>query len=226
MLQRAHIQLYRGPSVADFLASRSADLVIDVGANIGQYASGLRLTGYEGAIHSFEPIDAVHAQLAAAAAGDPHWQVTRSAVGAQAGEVVIGVSHNTVFSSIKKTTERAARFDAASAAVRAETVPITTLDLAMRDVPGTRVFLKIDTQGFEQEVLAGAAETLARCVGLQLELPIEHFYEDVWSFEEALAFARGYGFVPAQIRPVNFSTIDSAVAVEFDCVFRRESASR
>jgi hypothetical protein len=47
-------------------------------------------------------------------------------------------------------------------------------------------------------VLDGATETLKRCVGVQLELPIGHLYEGVWSFREALDYMDGLGFVLAQ----------------------------
>lgn len=220
-LSLARLQVYRGPSAAAFLASRNVDLVIDVGANVGQYARGLRATGYSGEIHSFEPIGAVHEILALAAAKDTHWQVTRSALGSEIGEVAISVSRNTVFSSIKAITEEALRFDSESAPTSEDIVPITTLDHAIESNSSKRIFIKIDTQGFEQEVLAGAEKILEKCVGLQLELPISKFYENVWSIEEALHFMRGKGFIPAQIRPVNFSTTDPVSAVEFDCLFRR-----
>ncbi|HMA11498.1 MAG TPA: hypothetical protein VKO83_06395, partial [Steroidobacteraceae bacterium] len=45
-------EISRTPGQADFLRSRLVDLVLDVGANRGQYASGLRRQGYRGRIHS------------------------------------------------------------------------------------------------------------------------------------------------------------------------------
>ena len=109
-LQRARLgELYRGPSASDFLASRGVDLVIDVGANEGQYAKGLRATGYNGAIQSFEPIAAMYTRLAMAAASDPNWYATQTAIGASKGHATIGVSRNTVFSSIKPLSDQAAK---------------------------------------------------------------------------------------------------------------------
>ncbi|MBY0509067.1 MAG: FkbM family methyltransferase, partial [Rhodospirillaceae bacterium] len=112
-------------------------------------------------------------------------------------------------------------FSAHAGVVRVESVAVVALD--GYDVGAAQaVFLKIDTQGYEREVLAGAGTLLKRCVGLQLELPIEHLYKDVWSFNEALAFVDNLGFVPAQIRMVNALHDDKASALEFDVIFRRK----
>ncbi|MBY0511047.1 MAG: FkbM family methyltransferase [Rhodospirillaceae bacterium] len=97
-------ELSRTPHAQDFLSSRQVDLVLDVGANLGQYARGLRAQGYKGRIHSFEPIKAVHEKLAASAAGDAMWDVSNCAVGAAPGRADINVSDYTVYSSIRPTT--------------------------------------------------------------------------------------------------------------------------
>jgi FkbM family methyltransferase len=221
MLRKKGLQLVREPDLAMFLAVHQVDLVLDIGANVGQFAQGLRRSGYHGRIHSFEPIGDVFDQLAQASSGDPLWSATRSAVGATPGEVAINVSALSVLSSIKPGTPAAAAFDARSAVIRTETVPVTTIaDILSQDAGGA-VFLKVDTQGYEEEVLAGARPVSDRIVGLQLELPISHLYADVWSFEEAVASVRSLGFTPAQFRTVNTVPGDPASALEFDCVFRR-----
>jgi FkbM family methyltransferase len=213
--------LSRTPGAVDFLHSRDVDLVLDVGANSGQYGQSLRDHGYRGRIHSFEPIKAVYEDLTLAAAQDALWSTSQCAMGAADGSAEINVSDFTVFSSIRKSTALSAAFDSTSSVVRKETVKVVTLDSV--DLGAARaVFLKIDTQGYEREVLAGAAQTLARCVGLQLELPVEHLYEDVWSFNEALRYVDALGFAPAQFRMVNPLHDDPAAGIEFDCIFRRK----
>lgn len=220
-LRRAGLQLVREPDLATFLASHQVGLVLDVGANIGQFGQGLRNLGYRGRIHSFEPIGEVFAQLQQASSADPLWSATRSAVGTEPGEVAINVSALSVLSSIKATTAAATSFDARSTVVRTETVPVTTIADILDRENAEAVFLKVDTQGYEKEVLAGAVPALDRIVGLQLELPITRLYADVWTFEEAVASVRALGFTPAQFRMVNTVPGDPASALEFDCVFRR-----
>lgn len=214
-------ELSRTPSAQDFLSSRQVDLVLDVGANLGQYARGLRSHGYKGRIHSFEPIKAVYEKLAASASADEGWDVSNCAVGAAPGCADINVSDYTVYSSIRPTTDLGTDFSRHAKVVRVESVEVVTLDsFAIRAAQA--IFLKIDTQGYEREVLAGARELLKRCVGLQLELPVEHLYKDVWSFNEALAYLDNIGFVPAQFRMVNALHDDKASALEFDVIFRRK----
>jgi len=220
-LRRRGYELSRTPGAVDFLASRDVALVLDVGANTGQYARSLRAHGYKGRIHSFEPIKAVYDTLAQSAARDPLWQVSNCAVGAAPGSAEINVSDFTVFSSIRPATALSADFDSKAAVVRVETVTVVTLDDVV-DASARGVFLKIDTQGYEREVLAGAVSLLQHCVGLQLELPVEHLYENVWSFTEALQYVEDLGFVPAQFRMVNPLHDDKASGIEFDCIFRRK----
>ena len=144
----------------------------------------------------------------------------RTALGAAVGEAEIHVADNSVFSSIKATTALAEQFDHRAITVRTEMVPVVPLD-SLDQIVGRTVFVKIDTQGFEQEVLLGATATLARAVGVQLELAVDHLYEGVWDLPEAVAFMTARGFALAQVRPTNPKRGDPVSALEFDCVFRR-----
>jgi FkbM family methyltransferase len=206
-----------------FLEHRGIDMVLDVGANDGQFASGLRSMGYRGRIVSFEPISAVFAQLSARAAGDSGWDVRQLALGATPGQEHINVSRNSVYSSMLPLTRLATEFDPWATVVRSEAVTVVRLDDIFSEFVGGRVFLKVDTQGFEQAVLEGASQALTSIQGVLLELPVEHLYADVWSLEEALTFMRQSGFVPAQIRPVNMLSDDPTAAIEFDVLFRRSA---
>jgi len=100
-------------------------------------------------------------------------------------------------------------------------VQVVRLDDILSSLCGTNFFLKIDTQGFEQEVLAGSSGSLPKMLGIQLELPIVHLYDGTWSLSEAFAFMSANGFVLSQVRPVNYSPQDPASLVEIDAIFRR-----
>lgn len=208
-------------SIAAFLSLHQIDLVFDVGANAGQYGMEMIRSGYRGSIHSFEPNPEPFAKLQKMAADYPLWTLHNAGLGAAEGELQLNISELDVFSSFLPTTDEAAAFDSRSSAVRKVAVPVHRLDSYDSFAKGKRTYIKIDTQGFEREVLAGGGAALRDAIGVQLELSMVPFYEKVWSIEEAFAQMRLYGFVPAQFHTVNVMVKDPASAIEVDCVFRR-----
>ena len=214
-----HLGRRRVRDLIDFIEDRQIDLVIDVGANIGQFGESLRDGGYQGRIVSFEPIESAFQTLAKKAAGDSKWEVHHCGLGAAAGTANLHVSELSVFSSILNMTSAAGLHDSRMAVDHVEEVPIQTLDQVAAGLSG-KILLKIDTQGYERQVIEGGQQTIPRMLGILLELPIIHVYDGEWSFHEALKFMAGMGFVPAQIQPVGYHGIDKVSAVEFDCLFR------
>jgi FkbM family methyltransferase len=205
--------------VMDFIADRDIDLVLDVGANTGQFGEALREKGYRRRIVSFEPIPAVFQALATKAMADGDWTVNNFALGAAAEQATINVSEASVFSSILPSRTAAAGFNDTAAVTRTETIEVRRLDDVFPALSGN-VLLKIDTQGYERQVLEGGARSLAKVNGVLMELPIIHLYEGTWRFHEAVAFMDAAGFVPAQIHPVNYHSADGVSLVEVDCLFR------
>ena len=207
----------------DFLRSRNIDLVIDVGANVGQYAEGLRRDAYAGWIVSFEPIAAAYEELAALANKDARWRAMNMALGDDAGLAKINVSQSPIFSSILPQLPAATAFSSRAQVVGCESVRIARLDDILMDLPKSKAaFLKIDTQGYERQVLLGAPECLSTVLGVQMELPIMHLYEGTWKFHEAVAYMSDLGFEISNITPVNYDQTDTVSLVEVDCIFRRK----
>lgn len=156
------------------------DLVLDIGANEGQFARELRAGGYSGTIVSFEPLSSAHARLLQTSASDKAWHVhPRCAVGDRVGEVELNISGNSVSSSILPMLS--AHRDAApqSSYQGRESTPLVTLDsVASSYLHGIQApFLKIDTQGYEWQVLDGARDILSRVCGIQMELSLVPLYE-------------------------------------------------
>lgn len=223
-LLRFGYRITSAPTLIDFLKSRSVTLVLDIGANQGQFAKQLRSDGYQGKIISFEPIKNVFDQLTDAMKGDDGWEGVNIALGDQPGTTTINVSQNTVYSSILSQASYATEHASSAATVRTEEIVVDTLDRRMLQIDDQgAIFCKIDTQGFEEAVLRGARSSLSRFCGLQLELPIEHLYKDCWSLSQAFAVLDSAGFVPAQVSPTSFVTGDQSSWTEMDCIFRRKS---
>ncbi len=197
-LGRRGFELRRHPAARrqSILQARDVDLVLDVGAADGGYARSLRSFGYTGDVVSFEPMTAPYARLSADAAQDPRWSTRCLALGAESGEATINVASNSTSSSLLPMLDAHVEAAPHVTYVGTETIAVSTLDAEASDLVAThrRPFLKIDTQGFERDVLAGGSAVLEACVGLQLELSLVPLYEGGMLVDEALTFAYDHGF--------------------------------
>jgi len=139
------------------------DLVLDVGANQGQFATEIRSGGYSKKIVSFEPLLSAHNALLRVSNADSQWDVfSRCALGNYNGDVEINIAGNSVSSSILPMMESHLSAAPESAYQGKEVVSIKTLDtVAGQYLKNSYApFLKIDTQGFEWQVLDGAQNVL------------------------------------------------------------------
>jgi FkbM family methyltransferase len=180
--------------------------VIDVGAHTGQYAALLRGLGYEGAIVSFEPVHETFEQLSAAAAGDERWTAQRLALGDRDGSATINVAHSSDFSSFREVSDFGARvFPEAARADRGEEVELRRLDgllgTDLRDADAP-MLLKLDTQGWDMEVLEGATGMLDRVAAVQTEVAFQAVYDGVPAIGEVVGALAARGFVPSGFFPV------------------------
>lgn len=174
------------------------DLVFDVGANVGQFASDLRSVGYRGDIVSFEPLSTAHRALLEVARRDAKWQVhPRGAVGDHDGNIEINIAGNSWSSSVLPMMESHSSAAEGSAYVGAEKVPIFKLDsVAQRYLTiARRPFLKIDVQGFEWQVLDGASKTLPLVAGVVCELSLIALYEGQRLWMDMIHRLESEGFV-------------------------------
>ncbi|MGH6904366.1 MAG: FkbM family methyltransferase [Geminicoccaceae bacterium] len=201
-------------------------VVLDVGANRGQYGAMLREWGWRGRIVSFEPLVLAHAALARRAAADPEWRVApRMALGAQGGEVEIEVSAESDMSSILPQRALLREISPSSAVLRKEAVPLRRLDEVVGPylTAADRVFLKIDTQGYEPQVLDGASLLLERVCGIQLEMSLVPIYEGERDFRAQLDQLIAAGFEPYLLLPGYFER-KLARQLQVDGVFMRPIA--
>lgn len=178
------------------LTQHGVDLVLDVGAADGGYGTSLRSFGYTGPIVSFEPQASVFGSLSALIADDPLWTARHLALGTEPGEVTMNIASNSTSSSILPMLDAHVAAAPSVTYVGTETVTVSRLDDETRDLLAAhrRPFLKIDTQGFEREVLAGGSATVDACVGLQLELSLVPLYEGGMLIDEAIGWAYERGF--------------------------------
>jgi FkbM family methyltransferase len=204
-----------------YLDVHGIQCVLDIGANIGQFASELRTSGYKGRIVSFEPQSDAYARLTAAAAHDASWTVApRGAIGSAAGEIEMNISDNSVSSSALPILDQHTDSAPSSRYVRTEKAPVTRLDdcdLFDRKLP---TFLKIDTQGFEQHVLDGAPDTLKAVRGVQMEMSLAPLYDGQADFLALMSQMKALGFDVWSINP-GFADAKTGRLLQADATFFR-----
>jgi FkbM family methyltransferase len=199
------------------------DLVLDVGANRGQFGTDIRQGGYMGKIVSFEPLSQAHRELLSASAADSMWEAyPRCALGDHNGEVEINIAGNSQSSSILPMLEAHRSAAPESAYEGKEIVPIKTLDAVagqyLKDARSP--FLKIDTQGFEWQVLDGARHTLPHIKGILAELSLVPLYDGQHLWREVIDRLEAEGFTLWAFTPV-FSDQVSGRTLQVDGIFCR-----
>jgi FkbM family methyltransferase len=208
--------------LAELFSRIEPDCVLDVGANGGQYGEMLRDHGYRGWIVSFEPVRDAFAALCEAADGDHRWRVFQLALGARTERRRIAVASVSQLSSFREFSGYASdELPGASEVTHTEEVDVAALDDRWQELlaglPQDRLFLKLDTQGWDLEVLSGSQTLLDRLVGIQLEASLQPIYNGSPGFEETIERVRGLGLGLTGVFPVNRDSL--LRLIELDCVF-------
>ena len=200
--------------------------VLDVGARHGDYGILLRNNNYRGAIASFEPVSASYRILQSASAGDPAWTTYPFALGSSPGTAEINVGTGTSYSSFLTPSAYGLETNPDIAPARTETVQIRSLDELFAEVTSRirepRVYLKMDTQGFDLEVIRGARQSLPQIVALQSELTLQPLYQAMdTSWIAALEEFRGAGY---ELSAMFAGYRDPSLRLsEMDCVMVRSN---
>lgn len=220
---REYVEYAHGTLQSQLLRA-GIDLVVDVGANAGQYGRLVRRLGYEGQIVSFEPNMALHDELAKQARVDGKWTVERLGIGDADGELQLNVMKHSEFSSfLRPSSEGEELFREGTSIVRTEKVPVRRLDQVLPElVPDFRqrkVHLKTDTQGFDLRVIRGLGQELSHIRSLQIEAPLVSLYNAEGFVSDTFSVMRDAGFSLTGLFPV--SKDRSLRIIELDCLFIR-----
>jgi len=205
------------------LAWHGVDLVIDVGASSGGYGKELRAAGYNGRILSFEPLRSAHSALTRHAGSDRNWAVAPPmALGDRDGNSRLNVAGNSDSSSLLEMLDSHAAAAPDSRYVAAEDVVVARLDQFHHAFieAAARPFLKVDTQGYEEHVLAGAAGLLPQLCGMQVEMSLEPLYERQLLWRDLMAMIEASRFQLWSIVP-GFFDQQSGRLLQCDGIFFR-----
>jgi FkbM family methyltransferase len=206
----------------ELIRERGVTLVLDVGANNGPFARSLRASGYPGRIVSFEPQSTAYTDLAAAAAADARWECRRVALGARDGDARLHLAANSSSSSFLEMGAQHLRSAPESLYIGDEDVSIARLDTLRNELvrPNDCIYLKVDVQGLELDVLRGAAETLQQVAVLDIELSLVPLYDGAPLFPEVVGHLGESGFGVLALEPVFVDPADQRV-LQLDGLFGR-----
>jgi FkbM family methyltransferase len=172
------------------------DTLFDIGANIGSYSIKMRELGYRNKIISFEPLKSAFEELKNASFKDNNWIVNNYAIGNKDINGVINVAGNSYSSSILNMLPMHLNSAPKSKYIAQEEIEIKKLDSIFNSFCNKedRVMIKIDTQGYEKNVIDGANETLSNIKIIQLEMSLVPLYENEMLFIDMINFLDKKGF--------------------------------
>tara|TARA_Y100000741_G_scaffold361926_1_gene346752 strand:+ start:2116 stop:2850 length:735 start_codon:yes stop_codon:yes gene_type:complete len=200
------------------------DIVIDIGANEGQFAKKIIEFGYQKKIISFEPIKSVHSMLLDNSKKYKNWIVYRYAFGKNTGYKNINISKNTVSSSILDIKKIHTDIEPNAKFLKKEKIKIITLNryLKNKEFKNKKIFLKIDTQGYEKNILLGANRVLDNVSGIMLEASITKLYKGEESFLGIIKFLKKHGFSIWSIQR-GFTNKKTGQVLQIDVIFTKKN---
>lgn len=223
-LKRLHT-LWEQQHLGRLLPHFDVDCVFDVGANYGQYAKQLRKKiGFKGLIISFEPIPEAAERLRRESKNDPLWIIEEVALSHTDGKQTFNIMSRSQFSSLSTPKhDETELFLTANSVSRSIEVKAETLASAYHRLSEKylfkRPFLKLDTQGFDLEIVSHAADSLPNFIGLQSELAVKKLYENSIDFREAISRYEKFGFSLSAFVPNNAGYFPELI--ETDCIMVR-----
>jgi FkbM family methyltransferase len=216
--------------VRAILDKYQVDCVLDVGANEGQFAYFLReMVGYHGLLVSFEPAADTFKILAAKAADDKQWLTFNCALGEGDAERQFNVMKSSALNSfLEPDRSETTLFDAYNIVTKKETVRMRTVDAVVDEVRQTRnlrrIYLKIDTQGYDMQVIQGAASSLPDVAAIQTEAAFQRLYAGMPGHLESLGELDRLGWDLSGVFPIQ--TDSSYRLIEADCIFVNRALAR
>ena len=203
-----------------FLKINDIDCVLDVGANIGQYAYNLRRIGYKKNIISFEPMLSAYKILQNKSSKDKLWTSYNFGIGEKDKVVDINISKNSYSSSILDILPLHTECSPESKYISSETIVIKKLEnlTEINSEKLNKIFLKIDTQGYEAQVLQGIGKLIDKIEGIQIELSLYPLYKDQSLFSELHEKIKELGFELWDIQR-GFLNIKSGKILQLEGIF-------
>lgn len=202
------------------LASLKIDGILDVGANRGQFSLACRLAQPHVPIAAFEPIPAEAAMFRKVHGTQSQVILIETALGQSKGDATMHLSKSADSSSLLPIGKKQIELFGNTVEVGTIKVQVHRLDdFADYWTGRTRQLLKLDVQGYELNVLRGAAEALKSCVYVYAECSEVALYDGQALRVDVQAFLAQHGFV---MNGRYNEQLDGNELVQADYLFIRE----
>lgn len=201
------------------------DCFLDVGANCGQYRDYLRNeVNYDGLIVSFEPHPDCVSILRSRIKDDTKWYLNDYALGSTNGTLELNIMVESQYSSfLNPDNTKVAKIDSTNRISNTVQVEVKTLDVVFPALQHflkfRRPFLKLDTQGFDIQVVVGGENILDQIKCIQTEISNIPIYKGIANISETLEFFSSREWNLAHMFPANPDQFPAVV--DFDAYLLR-----
>lgn len=197
------------------------DYVLDVGANVGQFAKELRDLNYNKKIISFEPVSDTYEVLLVNSRKDKDWKIyERCCLGEFDGYIDVNISSYSKSSSVLNFTNLHSNAKPSAIMIKKEKVKIQKLDTIVQnlDLENKNILLKLDAQGYEGKILDGAEKILKKIDIIVCEMSLQEVYAGQELFKEIIEKLNRYNFKIASLEN-GFFDKNSDYLLQIDAIF-------
>ncbi len=178
-----------------WLTSLGLRTVFDVGAHAGEFALMMHKILPGVAIISFEPLAEPFERLQRNMGSIPNFRAFNCALGAETSTQEMHHNEFSPSSSLLAMADLHKESFPFTKVVTSEPVEVRRLDDVARDVLAEKeILIKIDVQGYEEKVLLGGKDLIARSRMLIIEVSFKTLYEGQPLFDDIYRHLREKGF--------------------------------
>ena len=201
----------------------SIDIVFDVGAHKGEFGKKIRENGYSKKIISFEPQEKIYKELANIVKKDPNWLLhPRCALGEKNKLEFLNILSESQCSSILNPNKNLFELDENIKKLGREKCNVYSLDFIIEQFYSVskNTYLKIDTQGYDKNVLDGFVKNIKKIKFIQLEVGLYKLYEDEMLYEYYMDFFKSADYELWNMQPFAYNKFGQLV--QLDIIFKNK----
>jgi FkbM family methyltransferase len=186
---------HAAPNQLTWLQDMDINSVFDVGANVGQFAQEIRTALPEAFIYSFEPLAECYSKLVSTFTHDQKFRAFKCALGEKEEHITMNKSAYTPSSSLLPMADSHKKLFPHTKDSSPETITVRTLDTVWSELKPTKnILIKVDTQGYEDKVIAGGHNAFTHAHLVLIEASFVQLYEGQPLFDDIYQKLRSFGF--------------------------------